>query len=148
MATTTKWVTPEAITTILSTEMNSLSNGAYTAAGSTVDNLTDLYQYGEFELALASITTGSGAPYCALYLVKQIDGTNYEDGGGSVAPPATALLATFPLRASVTGAQRVIVGNLLLPPAVFKPVLLDQSGVALAASGSTLKLRRYNEQSV
>lgn len=148
MASTQKWTTPEAIVSDLTTELNSLANGSYSNASSAVDNLTDLYEYMEVELAIASITTGSGAPYCGLYLVKEIDGTNYEDGGGATAPASTALIATFPLRASTTAAQRVVVGPIAIPPAHFKLVLQNNAGAALASSGNTVKHRRFNEQSV
>lgn len=143
MATTNKWLTPESITTALTTELNSLANAALSAQSAAIDNLTDLYQYIELELVLASLTP-TGTPYCGVYLVKQIDGTNYED----LTTSATHLLiATFPFSTAVA-AKRIIVSNILIPPTAFKLAVYNGAGPALAASGSTLKFRRFNEQAV
>jgi hypothetical protein len=147
MATTNKWVVPNTIATALSTELNSLANGSYTNASSAIDNETDLYEYLDLELLLASLTP-SGSPYCSVYLTKSIDsGTNFEDGGGATAPPGAALICTFDLSTS-TGAKRRVMGNLLIPPLQFKLIVLNSSGVSLASSGNTLRYRRHNEQSV
>lgn len=137
-----QWGTPEAIATTLSTELNSLGNGSYSAASSAITNSSGLYKYISLELVLASLTP-SGAPYVEVYLVPTIDGTNYVDGGGAVAPPAESLLATFSLSTS-TGAKRRAVANLLIPPYDFKLVLRNMSGVSLAANSNTLKYRRHN----
>lgn len=143
MATTTKWLAPEAIATALTTELNSLANGSQSAASAAIPNETDLYQYIDLELVLASLTP-TGTPYCAVYLVASLDGTNYED----LTTSAThALLATFPMSTAVA-AKRIVVKNLLLPPLGFKLAVQNQAGPALAASGNTLKYRRHNEQSV
>lgn len=140
---TVKWATPTAIATALTTDLNTLANGSFSAVSAEYDNETNQYLYGEFELHLASLTPSSGG-YCALYLVKKIDGTNYEDGGGAVTPPSTALVASFPLRATAA-AQHVVVGNVLLPNCPFKMIVENRSGVSFAGSGNTLKYRFYGE---
>lgn len=143
MATTNKWVAPEAIATALTTQLNSLANGSICTASSAIDNLTDLYQYIELELVLASLTP-TGTPYCLVYLQKQIDGTNDEDLTTSA---SHLVIATFPMSTAVA-AKRIIVSNILIPPTSFKLAVQNQAGPALASSGNTLKYRRYNEQSV
>lgn len=143
MATTNKWVAPETIATALTTELNSLANAALSAQSAAIDNLTDLYQYIELELVLASLTP-TGTPFCAVYVVKQIDGTNYEDLTTSA---SHLLAATLPFSTAVA-AKRIIVSNILIPPCAFKLALLNSAGPALAASGNTLKFRRFNEQAV
>ncbi len=145
MASTFKWDTVESIATGLSTELNSLANGSYTAVSSAVDNETDKYLYINVELSLASLNP-TGTPSCSLFIVKSIDsGSNFEDGGGSVVPSNEALLCAFSLSTG-SGTKRRVVANLLIPPLQFKFVLLNNSGVALANSGNTLRYRRHNEQ--
>lgn len=143
MATTQQWTTPETIATALTTELNSLANAAQSAQSAAIDNLTGLYQYIELELVLASLTP-TGSPYCQVYLVKQIDGTNYEDLSTSA---SHLVVATFPFSTAVA-AKRIVAANILIPPCAFKLAVQNQAGPALGASGNTLKYRRYNEQSV
>lgn len=140
---TQKWAAPESIATALTTELNSLANAAQSSASAAIDNETDLYQYIELELVLASLTP-TGAPYSLVYLVKSVDGTNYEDVTTSA---AHAVLAVFPMSTAVA-AKRICIANLLIPPCKFKLVVQNQAGPALASSGNTLKYRRYNEQAV
>ncbi|MCB0038685.1 MAG: hypothetical protein KDI56_09575 [Xanthomonadales bacterium] len=149
MTTELKWTTPESIATALSTELNSLANGSYSAASSAIDNATGLYQFIELELYLASLTPVSGQSV-TVYLLASADGTNYASGGGSVAPPSNALLTVFDLRAA-TATQRRVSRVLEIPPLSFKLVVGNASiasGVAFASSGNTLKYRRFNVQAV
>lgn len=143
MALTQQWVAPETAATALTTELNSLANGSISSQSSAIANQTDLYQYIELELVLASLTP-TGTPYCYVYLVKQIDGTNYEDLTTS---SSHALIAVLPFSTAVA-AKRIVVSNILIPPCAFKLAVQNQAGPALAASGNTLKYRRYNEQAV
>lgn len=138
---TLKWEAPEAIATTLSTELNSLADGSYSNASSAIGNATGLYGWMLLELSLASLTPTAGG-FVAVYLLPSADGTNYEDGGGSTAPPAGSFIASFDLSTS-TGAKRRVRWNIPIPPLAFKLVALNKSGATLAASGNTLKYRRY-----
>lgn len=133
-----QWGTPEATATALTTELNTLANAAQSAASAAIDNTAGLYPYMNVELVLASLTP-TGQPYCLLYLVASLDATNYED----VSTSAThAVVASFPMSTAVA-AKRIVVKNLLIPPLLFKLVLENQTGPALAASGNTVKYRRH-----
>lgn len=143
MATTNKFTAPEAIATALTTELNSLANAGLSAASAAIDNEAGLYLYMELELVLASLTP-TGVPYCSVYLVKQIDGTNYEDNTVSA---THQVVAVFPMSTAVA-AKRIIVSNILIPPCPFKLIVQNNCGPALAASGNTLKYRRFYEQAV
>jgi hypothetical protein len=140
---TLKWVAPEATATALTTDLNSLANGGLSAVSAAVDNETDLYQYLELELVLASLTP-TGTPSCSVLLIKSVDGTNYED---STTSALHTVIATLPF-STATGAKRVCQANIQVPPCKFKLAVLNNAGVALAASGNTLKYRRHNEQAV
>jgi hypothetical protein len=140
---TFEWVAPEAIVTALTTELNSLANGALSAASGNIDNETDLYQYISLELSLASLTP-TGSPISNVYLLATLDGTNFENSSAS---NAGALLGAFAY-ATGAGTKRVILKNLVIPPLKFQLVIENKSGPAYASSGNTLKYRRHNEQSV
>ena len=141
-----------AITTLLSTELNSLANNAG-ALGVEYDNATNDYIYGLFELAVTFGSNPTAGNTVDLYLIPCPDGTNYDDAvtGASGAAPASCYAGGFPLRA-VTTAQKVPLGfgasgPVLLPPCKFKAFVLNKSGVAMPASGSTIKMVAYRYQS-
>lgn len=146
MATTFQWVAPETIASALTTELNTLTNGSYSAASTAIANESGLYENIALELFLASLTP-TGSPSCSVYLLATLDATNYEDGGGATAPALGALLCVFDLSTSASTKRRTKTG-LVIPPLGFKLVLQNNSGVSFAGSGSTLRYRRYNEQSV
>lgn len=146
MATTFKWVAPESIATALSTELNSLGNGSFSAASSAIDNETDLFQYINLELVLASLSPTAGA-YVDVWLEPALDATpNYVDHGKAL--QTAHLLGTLPLDTTASTAQRIIRWNIPIPPLKFKLSVRNGAGVALASSGNTLKYRRHNEQGV
>lgn len=143
MATTQKWVAPTQAGPALTTELNSLTNGALSAASAAYDNSANLFQYISFELVLTSLTP-TGTPACYLYLIESLDGTNYED----LTTSAThAQKWGFPM-STATAAKRISSGIILLPPFKVKVALLNQAGPTLAASGNALTPYVYNEQSV
>jgi hypothetical protein len=71
--------------------------------------------------------------------LREVDGTNYEDGSSTVTPARNPDLV-FPLRAVTTAQRIVVIGD--LPPGSFVALLRnDGTGQAMAASGNTLKIR-------
>ena len=147
MATTRKWVAPAAIATALTTELNNLANGAYSAASTAIDNRTTLYPYIWFEVYLGSLTPTAGG-YIGIYIIPSLDETNYADGGGAVAPAAHLLLCTLDLSTSAGVKRKVTKAAFECPPMLFSLVLYNASGVALAATTNTLKYRMGYEQAV
>ena len=142
-----------AITTVASTELNSLANNAG-ALGAEYDNATNDYIYGVFELNVTFGSNPTAGNTVDLYIIPAPDGTNYDDAttGASGAAPATCYAGGFPLRA-VTTAQKVPLGlgasgPVPLPPTKFKVFLLNKSGQAFPSSGSTVKMVAYRYQSV
>jgi len=141
-----KWQTPAAIASLLTTGLNSLANNGY-AVSAAVDNDTGKHRYADFELVATYGTNPSAGAFVSLFLVESVDGTNYADGDASIAPPATALIGIFPIRA-VTTAQRVAIRQVALSPFKFKIVIRNETGQAMAASGNTVKYCTYNEEVV
>ena len=150
MATTFKWTawTDRSASTggTVSTELNSLANGGFSAVSGIYDNTTNLDEWGAFEIALASLTPTTGA-YLQIFLVDSLDGTIFEDAASSTNPGAHQLIATCSLTAAV-GARAANTPPFRLPPGKMKWVIKNSSGVALASSGNTAKLFTANEQGV
>lgn len=143
MATTQKWTAPEAISSPLTTQLNSLANGAQSAASAAIDNETDLYRWAEVEVVLASLTP-TGSPAVHILLIQSLDGTNFEDLSTSALHTQVASVSF----STAVAAKRMVSRPFAIPPTQFKLALQNQAGPALAASGNTVKIRRFNEQSV
>lgn len=148
MATVTFKAYTQALTTLLTTDLNSFANNAISNFNGTVlDNTTALDLFADFELnatfAVAP-TVGTGID---LYLVPTIDGTNYEDGAlaaANVQPSMAYFAGSFIVRA-VTTAQKIAVTGARLGPTKYKAVLVNNAtGQAFAASGNTLGFRSYS----
>lgn len=131
-------------TSVLTTELNSLANNT-NVLGSAIALSTGEpgYRFCEVELVVTYGSAPTANTACCVWFLREIDGTNYEDGGSSVTPTRPPDVV-FSLRA-VTTAQRVIaVAD--LPPGTFKALLRnDGTGQAMASSGNTLKLRPFTE---
>lgn len=139
-----KWGTGVGLTTVLSTGLNSLANNTMSAASSTIANQTNLDLYCDIEVALASLSPATGA-YVAIYILESVDGTNFPaQSDADLRLTTTQLLAVIPLGTATTTAQRVAARNILLPPNAFQLKLDNQAGVALNASGNTVKIDTYN----
>lgn len=130
---------------VLSTELNALANAARTAAGTEVDNATNLDQYGKVEINVDFVSAPSAGAYFDLHMLTAPDGTDYEDGSGSVDPGSHTLVARIPVRAD-TAAQRLMSRVFPLEPAKTKFILLNQSGQAFPATGSTVELFTTNDE--
>lgn len=146
MANAVKW---EALVTdrgnVLSTELNALANGSRSAAGSAINNGSNLDQYGWLQLDVDFVSSPSAGAYVEVWMVKALNGTDYEDGSDSVDPGAHTLVAIIPVRAT-TAAQKLMSRTILLPPCPIKFLLTDRTGQAFPASGSTLKLYTANDE--
>lgn len=132
----------------LSTELNSLAS-TQAALSSALDNSTDLAFWEDLMLTATFGVAPTANSVLTLYLVPSLDGTNYGDatsGASPVTSPAT-YVGVFPLRA-VTTIQRVPLRGVQLPPGLYKYQLVNGSGQAFPASGSTLQYRRYRTQVV
>jgi len=142
---TIKWAgTPTSRGNILSTELNSLANTNRTNAGTAIDNGTNLDKYGWAKLLVTFGSAPSAGGYVELRMVLALDGTNYADGSSSADPGLDSYVMTIPV-AAVTSAQSKQVGPFLLPPCKCKFLVVNQSGVAFPASGSTIELLTAND---
>lgn len=142
---TIKWAgLPTSRSTVLTTQLDSLANGSRTAAGTAVDNGTNLDTYGWLKLSAAAFGTNpSAGAYVEVHMLQALDGTNYPDGSNTIDPGVDTTILTIPILAN-TSAQVKQVGPFLLPPCPIKFILVNQTGQAFASSGSTLTLYTDN----
>lgn len=128
-----------AYTSLVTTGLDSLTDGSSTAASSAVDNTANLNLYADFGLMLGSINP-SGAPYLELRLLElNGDGSTYDDNSAGAC--VGAFQVTTGSSAKVATLKRV-----LLTLGQFKAIVVNRTGVTLAATANTLYYRTYSEQ--
>jgi hypothetical protein len=129
---------------IATASLNSMANNT-NVLGSAISLTTGEpgYRFCEAELLVTFGTNPTANTSFCCWLLREVDGTNYEDGGASVTPTRPPDLI-FTVRA-VTTAQRIL-AVCDLPPGTVKALLRnDGTGQAIAASGNTLKIRPLTE---
>lgn len=124
---------------VLTTELNALSDAGLSAAGTEVDNSTNLDQYGKLELTVDFVSAPSAGAFCDIYMITAPDGTNYEDT--NVGNKVTSI----PVAAS-TAAQRLTSRMFPLQPSKCKFLLENRTGQPFPATGSILKLYSTNDE--
>ena len=145
---TIKQLKYETIVSVMTTELNSLANNARAISSALGGDATDANLLGDWELVVTFAVAPTVDTLIDLYLVRSIDGTNYEDGSATVRPAATAYAGSFQVRA-VTTAQPLAIPDVPLPPGLFKAIIYNNgTGQAFAATGNTLKVRPHNRQVV
>jgi hypothetical protein len=162
MATTAKLIaaTQAVFTSLMTTELNAVANGNAIRGSATVDNATNLDVFAEFSFVGGGSTTLAGAPFLSLYFyLLNGDGTTYGDGRFSTSaagPPPASYFAGYmgPLSTGATTLTGTFArpdgqGTLIqLPRGVWRPVLYNSLGVAMAATGNVLYYRTTNYQFV
>lgn len=123
---------------VLTTELNALANGSYSAAGPTYDNTANLNQTGMIEVNLASLNPTAGG-YLQVFMRQSLDGTNFEDAPSSTNPGYGCQNASASV-ATGSATKRVSVGPFVIPPGKVQFVLLNKTNVALGATGNTATL--------
>jgi hypothetical protein len=138
-----KWNAPS-VTTVLSTGLNSLSNNTMSAASSTISNASSLDMYVDVEVNLASLSPTTGA-YVSLYILESVDAINFPaQSDVDLRLTSSQLLCVIPIGTTAATAQRVVARNIIIPPGAFQIKLDNQAGVALNASGNTVKFNTYD----
>jgi hypothetical protein len=149
----TAWLAGQGVgltwTNALTTELNSLASGNAILASADIVNGTALDRYMDVSLVLASaVFPNTAGLNVSLYIYPlSDDATHYGDGrftSSAAGPPNYAPCATIPLVINVTQAQYGQATAIVIPPGTFRLVLSNNAGVALAASGNTVKYRTYN----
>jgi hypothetical protein len=147
MSLTTTTYVLGSVTTLLSTELNSLASASevVSSVGGTSGLFNNTYAggglgaytLGQFELHLAAPGGSLTATPVLVWFLQSVDGSNYEDGSSSILPARNPDLI-IPVRA-VSTAQRIIVVA-PLPQGNWYVELYQATGQTWASSGSTLKV--------
>lgn len=134
---------------VLTTELNSLTSTGAAITGSAVDNDADRDMYADFELKITYGTNPTAGSVIELYIIRTVDGTNFEDGATSgPVIPQSGYVGAFVLRAT-TSAQRMIIPGVPIPPRDFHVLVVARTtGQTANSSGNTLTAYFYGRQSV
>ncbi len=132
------------ISTVLDTSLIDLASNALVVS-SAFDNSSNLHLWAEVEISATFATTPVVNSGVSVWFLRNLDGTNYEDGDTSITP-ARAPDLVLPVRAVST--QQRVTRRCAIPPGTFKILLKNETGVALSASGHTLKLITLTYQAV
>ena len=141
MSQTIKW-NPGSITSLLTTELNSLSSGSLSALGAEFDNTSGLYLFADFQLDVTFGSAPTANTPLVLYLVPKTDGTNYNFGGSSAAWDGF-VRGGWQMMA-ITTQQLLTIQGIAIPPLKFKIQIKNQTNQPLPSSGSTVKMVPYN----
>ena len=141
MATVHQTWDPASITSLLTTELNSLASAAGSALGTEYDNATNCFLYGLFELTATFGSSPTADTTVDLYLVPAPDGTNYDDGSATILA-GNHIIGGWNIRA-VNTAQKLAMWGVPLPPTKFKLNVLNNTDQAMAASGNIVKMIPY-----
>lgn len=150
-ATSLEYIEQSTATNLLTTEMNSLTTGSRTSAGSAINNVQATsnlngYPYGSVQFLMAAYT-GTPSAGAALYVwfLKSIDGgSTYEDTTSARAPDVI-----IPIGAVATGPQKITIQNVQLPVGFFKAVAQNfGTGLTFASSGNILNVLPNTYQGV
>lgn len=130
----------QTVDSCLTTELNSLSNGSSSSAGTAEDNTTNLDLWADFVLDVTFGTNPTANTTCDLFLLPSVDGTNYTTPAAALGP---YYVGSFQLQAT-TSQQLLMLLRVPLFPGKWKALLKNNSGQAFPASGSTVKYRSYH----
>src|SRR6266568_8925846 len=141
---------PNAVATLLTAgNLNSLANNA-SITGSAYANGTTLDLFMDVLLAIQynSGPPAAGLKVGELYLLSDVDGTNYPTAVSAGLPQKSLLVAAFESRVPSTSALEYLAAyGIPLTPGNIKALFLNTSGVTLHASASMfLKARVYQLQ--
>ena len=138
----------ETIFTALSTELNSLANGAACSASSAFDNDSSGQRWpaamAEVYVAAQGSNRAAGASV-SLFIIPTTDGTNYGDVTDECLDNYRVKVWSLDDAAL---AARFLTGRINLPPTDYKVVLKNNTGQAFPSSGNTVKLREFTAEDV
>ena len=141
MATTLETLYGTLITDVFASGLNSLAASA-SATSSAISNTTANAMEYHAQLSLAG--TGAATAYVSVYVLRSIDGTNFETIG-SASPVLVIPFTASPQQVDFSVAR---VSNDDVPFNAFKIAVTNMTGAALGASGNSCTLVPMNYQNV
>lgn len=142
-----KWGDVTSQASVLTTELNSLADGANViSALLSNDQTAELDTFADFVFTLAAQGSARDAgAYISLYILPEVEGS-VQYGDASTDPPSTMWCGSFAFDAATTARIGTIRG-VLLPPDDFYVLVMNETGQALASTGNILDYRTYNVES-
>src|SRR5262245_30925039 len=128
MANKIKWSSTGSYTTAISGGASSPTLKNLAAGSQKIGNAIDNQAAGardllaDFDLKVRFTSSPTAGSYVELYFILAVDGTNYQDGDDTVAPPLSSFVGVFEVRA-VTTQQRIALREIVLPPNKFKALI-------------------------
>lgn len=135
------------VETLLTTQMNNLGIGSYCidSGGFSNDAANELYLYADFCLYLAQQGSArSAGAKVTVWILPEVN-NQYPYGSASLAPQAELCVGSFSFDAALNY-RTAVLRDIPLPPSDFRVMVQNNTGVAFASSGSTLKMERHNLQ--
>lgn len=138
----------------MTTELNALANSSTTTlAISSVGGMSGIFGqsqtagavYADAEYAAGGTASPLAGGFIELWLLRSLDGTNFEDGTAAI-PPARPADLIIPVRDGTAITPRAGASGLVLPPFSWKALVRNQTGVALPATGNKISLTAYSLQ--
>ncbi|MEW5857405.1 MAG: hypothetical protein AB1861_08490 [Cyanobacteriota bacterium] len=130
---------------LATTELNNLANNTR-VAGQILDNTITRALFANLELAVQFTVAPNADSLIQLYLLPSIDGTNYADGSPTIAPGVESFTTNFVLK-NTLNLQRIPAQRIPLDPFRYLPLIVNTSGQAFPASGSTLRIASFSYES-
>lgn len=144
--TTLKHSSPGTTTTLLTTELDGLASEDQVISGVISNDAPgELDLYADFEWYCPwSPSRGFNDARVELYILIELDGTNYSTGSDSRAPSKERRVGTFYLGPFTQEHKYLHIRRVKLPPTDFKIIIRNYSTGNLAASGNHVKMAKYN----
>jgi hypothetical protein len=146
---TVKWAAaPTDRGTVLTTELNTLTDTSYCAPGTAYDNTANLDRWGWVEFTSGGSLTPTTGAMLTIFMLHSPGGTNYDDGPNTSGtnPGTHDIVGTIALTASANNPRRgITLYPFPLPPGKVKFALKNDCGATLPGSGNTLRLWTSNE---
>lgn len=142
-----KYTAENSIVTVLSSGLDALADGALAVSSAlSNDDAAEREIWAEFEVYVAEQASARSSATLELLILPTVDGTNYPDAVyGATADNYS--VKTWNLDAAVT-ARYLTVTDIKLPPGDYKVAIVNDTGYALAATGSTVKMKTYSYENV
>jgi hypothetical protein len=130
-----------------SSTLNSIVSGNSILSDLQIDNSAAFDMFADVEVVLASAAF-TGEPYVGIYIYSlNSDNTTYGDGrytsSQAGSPYGNYFVGTIGV-VGATQAQQGVLRGIVIPPARFKFLFNNVTGITLASSGNTVKYRTYN----
>jgi hypothetical protein len=144
-----KYTARSTAVTVLSTELNSITNGSISTLSASQDNTTagTRYPIAQVEIYIAAQGTNRAAgAYVSLYFIPELDGTNY--GNTTDECLDNYFVGSASMDDAALAARYLILDRVRVPVGNYKVALKNGTGQSLATSGNTVKLRTYSNEDV